>query len=711
MKPISYQGIEHWVIKDPVGLRYSRLRPEQYKLLNLLDGKRGLEELRRSFPTLHLRLTELQQLVVDLYEKGLVRSDRPGQGASLVKRDIESRRKKFFGTIRNFLFMKMPGWDPDTTLTRLLPAVRWMFHPIAVACVVVFVAAASMLLLVQFDEFRTRLPEFQQFFGWPNLIYLWAAMVVTKIIHEFGHGLSCKYFGGECHEIGVMFLVFSPTLYCEVSDSWMLTNKWKRIAIGGAGMYIEMLISAMAIFVWWFTQPGLLHHLCLNVFFITSVTTVIFNANPLMRFDGYYMLSDLLEIPNLRPKADRMLRETFAWYCLGIVSKPDPFMPQTGRFWFVTFAIAAWLYRWVVMFGITLFLYTVLKPYGLQSIGITLAVISIVSIFYSMIMQTYRIVTAPRTEPMNRLKIAATLSIVGILVLAAAFVPIPLHVTAAFTVEPHQARDVYTTMSGELQGVFVKPGEAVESGQVLAKLRNLEKEEEYRRLRTQLQAQETEVAVQHALEDREQHELALRRLRLLKQEIAEFQQQLERLTLNAPCAGTIVAPPRVPKPKLEQKKLQLGTWFGTPIDECNRRAYLTESTHLASIAPDGDFEAILLVDQADRRDVFQGQQVEFKLEHLPDKTYVAAVEEISKRHLEFAPAVLSNKYGGELPTVTDAQGQERLASVAYQVKIGLREDTPLLMPGMRGRARFLIDSRTSADWLWRYFRQTFHFRL
>lgn len=714
-KRIAYQGIDHWVVKDPLGLKYHRLRAEQFQLLLALDGKRGLEELRElilaDFPTLHLQLTDLQQLVVDLYEKGLVRSDRPGQGFSLVQRHDESTRKKLFATVRNMLYVKLPGWDPYDTLNRYHGLVRWMFHPTAVAFTALLVGAAWLLLLVQFGEFRNRLPEFQQFFGWPNLMYLWMVLAATKVLHEFGHAFSCKHFGGECHEIGVLFLVFSPTMYCEVSDSWMMRNKWHRIAIAAAGMYVETILSGIAIFVWWFTQPGLLHHLCLNVFFITTVTTVVFNANPLMRFDGYYMLADYLEIPNLRPKADKLLRETFSWYCLGIPSKRDPFMPETGRVWFVGYAIAAWLYRWFILFGITLFLYTVLKPYGLQSIGITLAVVSIATIVFNMVYQVYSIITAPRVEPMSRVKITATLSVLAVLIAAAAFIPIPLHVEASFTIEPHAVRDVYTTVPGEIRDVRVEPGEAVQRGQVLAQLTNPDKQEEYLKLVTQLRAQQAEISTQHALENWSQHELAVRQLRTIKEELADYEEQLERLTIRAPCDGLVVAAPLVERPDIEQRQQQLGGWFGTPLDEKNRDAFLAESTHLASIAPDDHFDAVLLVDQADRRDVAIGQQVEIKLEHLPDKTYTAEVEEISKRHLEFAPDVLSNKYGGDLSTVTDPSGHERLASVAYQVKVRLEKDTPLLMPGMRGRARFLVDSRTAADWGWRYFRQTFHFRL
>ncbi|MCH7989218.1 MAG: hypothetical protein IID46_08720 [Planctomycetes bacterium] len=444
---IEYRGVGSWVIKDPVALKYHRLQPEQYKVLRLLDGQRNLEQIRdglqSDFPTLSFAMVDLQHLITDLHNKRLVYSNRPGRGPALIKEHRKTKKKKFTSLFKNILYLRLPGWDPEPTLRWLYPLTRWMFHPWAVFFTLLFVTSAYVLLAVEFDQFYSQLPEFQQFFGWPNLIYLWLSLGISKIIHEFGHGLSCKHFGGECHEMGVMLLVFSPCLYCDASDSWMLKNKWQRFTIGGAGMYIESIISALSIYGWWYTQPGLLNHLCLNVFFVTAVSTVIFNANPLMRFDGYYMLSDFLEIPNLRPKSDKMLREKFSWYCLGIETRPDPFMPETGKIWFVAFAITAAIYRWFILFGITLFLYTVLKPYDLQSIGIFMAVISMTGIVSNMALNVYRILAAPRSDPLSKPKIFLTLTILAGLMIAAITIPLPLRVEASFLIEPHDVRHVY----------------------------------------------------------------------------------------------------------------------------------------------------------------------------------------------------------------------------------------------------------------------------
>ena len=801
---IEYLGISYWVVKDPVGLKYFRLQPEQYHALQLLNGDRHLEELRDALhdelPTVRLQLSDIQHLITDLHQKGLVFSNRIGQGASLAKLNFEEKKKKLFNTMRSLLYVRLPGWDPEAVLARLYPLVRWIYHPTTVTLTLLFVISSWVLLAVQFDTFTAQMPEFQQFFSWPNLLYLWITLGTCKVIHEFGHGLSCKHFGGECHAMGVMLLVFSPCLYCDVSDSWMLKSKWQRIAIGAAGMYIEVVISAIAIYIWWNTQSGLIHHLCLNIFFVTTITTVIWNANPLMRFDGYYMMSDFLEIPNLRPKADRLLRDWFGWYCLGIEAKPDPFMPESGRAGFVMFAIAAGLYRWFILAAIMVFLYTVLKPYGLQSIGIALAVVSIVTILFNLVLNIYKQVTAPRIEPLSRPKIAISLGLLVTVIACTMAVPLPLHIEAMFLIEPHDVRHVYTPVPGRLENRPVQPGDQVTFGQTLATLTNPALALEQLRLEQQEKVQLIRVSVANALEDRSREELARANREAARTQLSEFQKQIERMTITAPCAGTVVAPPRVPAPPLDSRRDLLGSWHGTPLEDRNRNCLLPDRTHLLSIAPDSEFQAVVVIDQGDRNDMVSAEEslgfsgisspagltitsvlpdppaaragivpgdqitsnngadvtrladllprttdstdktaprplllsvkstggenrevklaparsptrVELKFDHLPARTYEGFIEKISRRDLEFVPELLSNKLGGEVATATDRQGRERPLSPAYQATVLLRKDPALLKTGLRGRSRFLVDTRTPYQWIYRWYRRTFRFRI
>jgi putative peptide zinc metalloprotease protein len=727
---IEYKDVPYPVIKDPCALKYYRLQPEQYAALQLLDNERSLEEIRDTlqgeFPTVPFTLRSVQQLIQDLHEKGLLLSERPGRGIALLQTRRERKWKEFWNVVKNPMYMRLPGWDPEHFLRTWYPLIRWMFHPLFTAAMVLLMITSWVFLLMRFGEVRSMLPEFHQFFGWPNLLFLWLTLAFAKLMHELGHAFFCKHFGGECHSIGVMLLVFSPTLYCDVTDSWMLKNKWKRIAIGGAGMYVEIVLASIAIFLWYNLQEGILKHLCLNLFFVSTATTVIFNANPLLRFDGYYMLSDYMEIPNLRQKSSRTLQEYFAWYCLGIELPEDPFMPKAGKPWFLLYTIASFLYRWFIMFAIVIFLYTVLKPYQLQSVGVMLAVISVGSMVFALLMSAYRVISMPRTEPMSRPKIAISLTMLAGVIAAASLIPFPWYRDAAFVIEPVGVQHVFTTVPGELVSVRVRQGDFVGPGTTIATLENPELTDRVLDLETEVKAQEVMPDIFRRLDDSAGVTVAEQRLHGLREQLADAQELTRQLVVRAPAAGIVIEPPYVPEPTLEQTELQLPSWYGTPLESRNLHATLDERTQLCSIAPSPGgsasvpaetsdvplrYRAVLLIDQTDRDDIAVGDEVRLKLDHMPYVKLTGVVEEISERHLEFAPHPLSNKYGGELPTVTDSQGRERLTSIVYQALVELDQDPQILRTDMRGKARFIVDKRTAVGWLWRLFRETFHFRL
>src|SRR5580704_4016182 len=376
--------------------------------------------------------------------------------------------------------------------------------------------------------------------------------------------------------MGLMLLVFSPALYCDVSDAWMMRSKWHRIIIGAAGMYVETVLSAVAIFVWWNTNTGLLHYLCLNIFFVSTVSTVIFNANPLMRYDGYFMLADFLEIPNLRPKSDKMITERFGWYCLGIEQHPDPFMPETGRLWFEIFAVAAGIYRWVIVFGITVFLYRVLKPYDLQSIGVTLAVASLAAMIGNGVYTVYKVVSAPRTDPLDYRKMGITGAVVATIIIAALAIPLPLHDETAFLIEPTDVAKVYATTPGRVTEVHVEPGSHVTKGQLLVRLANDEKEQKRRSLEMERELQQKDVELDVNLQDQAQEKVARQILEGTVKQLADRVRELSQLEIRAPCDGFVVAPPRVPEPERDDSRRQLSRWYGTPLDPANFGCYLTE---------------------------------------------------------------------------------------------------------------------------------------
>ena len=712
-----YQGRMYWVVKDPVGLQYFRFQEEEFAILQMIDGSASLDDLKerfeREFPPQKITVEELGQFIGMLHKSGLVIADVAGQGRQLKKRRDERKRKELLGALANILAIRFKGIDPDRLLNWLYPKIRWMYGRTAVVCCGLLAFSALLLVMVNFETFQSKLPSFHSFFGAENWFWLGITLAITKIIHEFGHGLTCKHFGGECHEMGVMLLVLTPCLYCNVSDSWMLPNKWHRAYIGAAGMYIEVVIASVCTFIWWFTEPGLLNYVCLSTMFVCSVSTLMFNANPLLRYDGYYILSDLTEIPNLRQKATTILSRKLGSWCLGLEEPDDPFLPQRNQVFFALYSVAAAIYRWVVLFSILWFLYTVLEPYGLKVVSQLIAGFSVAGLIVQPLWKLGKFFYVPgRLDQVKRVRLQATLAVLAAVAAAIFLVPLPHKVICSLSIKARDAEPVYVSVPGVLEKILVAPGDRVKANQPLAELSNSDIEIEIAGLEAEQAENESQLR-------------SLRRIRLedssaalqipqvadmlasIKKQLAQKKADRKLLELRAPIAGTVLPPPENPKQPTEG---ELANWHGMPLERRNLGALLTESVLLCQIGDPRKVEAAIVIDQDDIEFVKEGQSLEIKLDELPGRTFTTKLMKIGPP-LKAPPKALSNKTGGDLPTKTDESGRERLMSTAYQAQAPLTDEEGIMYLGLRGRAK--IDARwtTLGERLWRLFVRTFNFKL
>ncbi|MEM9413201.1 MAG: hemolysin D, partial [Planctomycetota bacterium] len=227
-----FQDERCWVIKDPVAMKYFRLRPPEYVVLEALRHRVSYEQLKRKllkkFPEFDIRIEAVQQLVVSLHQFGLLVSNSSGQAIPLQKRRVKETKQKITQFLFSLISLRLPGWDPENFLNWAYPKVRWFFSLWFTCLVALTCLAAAVLVLSNFSAFMSKLPNMQQFFAIDNILVMGLILMGTKTIHEMGHGLMCKHFGGECHEIGFMLLVLMPAMYCNTSDSWTLPNRWHR---------------------------------------------------------------------------------------------------------------------------------------------------------------------------------------------------------------------------------------------------------------------------------------------------------------------------------------------------------------------------------------------------------------------------------------------------------------------------------------------------
>ena len=474
----KYEGKIYHVVKDPVCLRYYRFNKQEYFVFSRFDGQHTMEQVRDSFEEEfkphRLEHQDLESFARQLVTAGLVQHEQPGAGKHLFQRRAKQRRMKRLATLTNILYMKIPVFDPDRLLNWMFKYLWWIFTPAFFVCSVAFMLAAASHVAIHYDTFYAKLPAYQEFFSWNSVLYMWISLGVVKVIHEFGHGLSCKAFKGECHEMGILLMCLSPALYCNVTDAWTLAEKWKRIIISFAGIYVELVIAAAATFVWWYTPAyPVVNNISLAVMVLCSVSTVVFNANPLMRFDGYYIAADWLEIPNLREKATRFLNNLFLEKCLGIEVPPEGYMAPTRKCLFVLYAISSWIYRWVVTFSILWFLADFLGP-KLKILSQMLAVASLASVF---VWPTYKVIKnisqRGRLPDMKAPRVYITLMVVGGLLAAFFFLPLPVsrvHETGLVAIDPGYAEQVLLPEPARMMQIdpTAKPGQPVRSGSLLA---------------------------------------------------------------------------------------------------------------------------------------------------------------------------------------------------------------------------------------------------
>ncbi|HEX3998444.1 MAG TPA: biotin/lipoyl-binding protein [Pirellulales bacterium] len=719
-----YQGQPYWVVKDPVGLNYFRFQEEEFALLQMLDGDTSLDDLKQQFEEQfapeQITLEELGQFVGMLHRSGLVIADMPGQGRQLLKRGTERWWQEFWSSASNVLAVRFKGVDPERLLTWLYPKLRWFYSRTCVILCLMLILSAVSLVLVQFDTFYAKLPGFHQFFQSGNWLWLGLVLCVTKVMHEFGHGLTCKHFKGECHELGFMLLVLTPCLYCNVSDSWMLPSKWRRAAIGAGGMYVELVVASIATFVWWFSEPGLLNQLALNTMFVCSVSTLIFNGNPLLRYDGYYILADITEIPNLRQKASTILTRKLGAWCLGLEEPEDPFLPQRNQVFFAVYSVASSVYTWFVTFSILFFLYKVFEPYHVQIIGEIIGVAALVGLVVRPMWSLWKYFRVPgRMEQVEPTRFRITIAVVAALVAFVAFVPLPYRVFCAAHVKARDAKTVYVEVPGTLKAVYVRPGEHVKKGDHLADLENYDLRvglAELQGKRDQMQTQLESLMRSRYHDPQAERELPSveQSLDALDEELREKQSDIDHLQLIAPADGWIIPTPDIPPPPAEEadEQTKLASWSGSPMDRKNRGATLKQGTPFCQIGNPKQMEAALVIDQSDIDLVAPGGKVVVKLDELPGDVFYSKVSKISQTPMSFVPRELSHKSGGDVQTKTDANNVERSATPSYEALAPIDDGNQVLVVGLRGRAKI-----TASRWLslgsraWRAFSQTFHFKL
>lgn len=663
-----FRGEKWYVLQDAFNNQFYRLRPAAYEFVARLRSTRSVEEVWKECleqdPDNAPGQQDVIQILSQLYHANLLQYQVPEDSAKLFERYRKRRQREVQSKLLGIMFARFPLWDPDDFLRRCMPVAKKLIRPAGAVLWCLVVAGA---LKVVVDHGSELVDQSQGILAPANLFLLYLGLVFVKVLHEFGHAFACRRFGGEVHVMGVMLLVFTPIPYMDATSSWAFRSRWQRVLVGAAGMIVEVFVAALATFVWVRTGPGALHSLMYNMMFIASVSTLLFNANPLLRFDGYYILSDLLDIPNLHQQSRGFLRHLFERYLFGWKNSESPAQTRKERIWFVVFGVTSGIYRIFVFTAIILF---VADRFLLA--GVVMAIMCLVSWGLVPLGRFVRyLATSPRLERTRLRAIGLTVGAVTVLTGLLAALPFPASFRAPGVL---QAAD-YRQVAGETPGVFgalvTASGQAVDRDDALVQLRDPELSFELALARAQLA--ETKATQRKAL----WHQTA--DLKPLSAYLALMEKRLRRLE---------------ERERLLTVRADRGGIWVSPEGEERRGLWVLRGTPLGEIVSRDRFEFVAIVSQANASRLFGEQirnvsirlhgQAAFELQ-VVDYTLIPAEQET------LPSAALGWQAGGELQVApTDASGLQA-AEPFFQVMAYVQPNEHVFMlHGRSGRIRFRL---------------------
>lgn len=537
-----YRGRRWHVAHDPSSNQFYRLNPIAHEFVALLDGRRTIEEVWRDTLTRHgddaPTQTEAVELIHQLYNANLLSLDTSPETEQLLRRGRERRKKKIQSQAIGIMYFRMRLFNPEPIFTAIEPVLRPLINRWGFVLWLGLIVSALWALiqsgwadLTDPDTFATAIAPA----NWPWLIVVF---IVAKAIHETGHGVILKRFGGHVPEFGMMLLVLFPAPYVDASSAWALPSKWQRIAVGAGGMIFELAIAAVAAHIWLATRSsaGIVHQLAYNTMLTASITTVLFNANPLMRFDGYYILSDLLEMPNLMQRSMNLIKYHFQKYFYRIENARPPTDIRSEQGILLVYGWLALAYRVFLFFSITLFVMG--QAFAL---GLVLAIWTAAAWFLIPLGKwTHWLASSPQLGDKRRRAVA--LSVVAILIggLALGAVPAPDHRRASGVIESLAQSGVFVATPGFVDTVHVEPGARVQAGDPIVTLSSPQLEAQIASVVHRLEEFRTSERRLLANQPQSAH-LAWEQYEAYQQQYQYLLEREEKLVIRAPQDGVIAA--------------------------------------------------------------------------------------------------------------------------------------------------------------------------
>ncbi|MEN6335226.1 MAG: hypothetical protein ABFE01_13325 [Phycisphaerales bacterium] len=676
----EFRGQLWYVLENPANSQFARMDENAYRFAGSLDGKRTVSELWQSCneqlgdaaPT----QGEAIHLLGQLYAMNLLYVDLPPDAESLLNRYRKRVQREVLGYLSNLLFLQIPLLDPDAFLNRWVGLVGSLYSGAGLTLWLTLVGMGLYFLIGNFSEL---LAQSSDILAPENLAFLYLSFAGVKICHEFSHAFACKRFGrlnrssGQVHAMGVMFLVLFPMPYVDASSAWSFRNKWHRAIVGMAGVLSELAIASIAAIVWSRTSTGTVHIIAYNIIFVAGVSTLVFNGNPLLRFDAYYVLSDLIEIPNLAQRARNYLYYLVKHRIWGITKLPNPAYSLGERIWFLTYGPASALYRIYISIRILLFLNSRL-PSAFFIIVPIMASTALAGWLMIPLARFLRyLATSPELARNRHRAIASTLGSLAAGVVLIGLVRMPHYYRIEGVVEPARLALIHAQTEGFVASFLPSQSMASPAGAPLVEAVNLELS-----ARSQsLEAQRRALVVRQQLAELEEvaaGQILGEQISALDEQIARVESELEKLNLKAPLEGTWVAP-------------EIDHARGSYLKRGERVGFVGSLDDLIVRATAGQ-DVAAMIEGADR-------SVEIRIKGRPDLTIPGRIEKILPAGQDTLPSeALGYRAGGTMATRPEPGARQDIKSAERFFEIRIRPDARATSD--EGRATLLTGQRVIA---------------
>lgn len=668
--PTQFDGSPSWTLHDPANNHFYRIGWAEFEMLARwqLGTPEKIAERIAFETTLEIDSDAVEQFLQFLLSNNLLVLSGE-QAIHRLLQQVQARKQSLANQLlHHYLFFKIPLFKPDRLLGWLYPKIAWVYSQWVLGLILFFALIGLYLVSRQWEQFLNTFPHF---FNWQGLSLYFISLVFSKVLHELGHALTAHRYGCRIPTMGVAFMVMYPMLYTDANETWKLNSRSQRLAIASAGVITELVLAVFATLAWSFMSDGPLRSGAFLLATTTWIMTLAINLSPFMRFDGYYLLADLLKIENLQPRAFAyniwMLRRVL----FRLDTSPPELVPRRISRFFVVYAWGVWFYRLFLFLGIAWMVY----HYFFKLLGLFLMFVEIGWFIVKPIWGELKL--WPKLNIAS--KYIFRLVVIPVVLLLIFFVPWQRHIELPAQIKPERYTEIYLPYAAKLTNLIKKSGQTIVEGDLLAELESNDLLYQSRNASHEADLLAWQVAFQ-ALDSSLVKD---RQIRLQQWEAATskhegIHRQLEQLRIQSPISGKVFD---------VNDQINVGQW-------------LKSGEALMIIADTSSYIVEAFVSEDDVMKLADNATALFYPDYIDSPPLVCHLTLLDNGSTQYLPAIMSSNYNGPIAARFDSEKKNIPENAQYRVvfHVDQHSETKEILPFvLRGTIKVVVQSNSLAE--------------